>query len=80
MEPEDYPDKRDALVGDFRNYLSILKSVHSGADLAASAQVSSWRLASWSFEATVVSLLVAGAGGPQGVHSSWVMPAPSQCV
>ena len=41
MEPEDYPDKRDALIGDFRNYLSILKSVHSGADLAASAQVSS---------------------------------------
>ena len=41
VEPEDYPDKRDALIGDFRNYLSILKSVHSGADLAASAQVSS---------------------------------------
>ena len=39
MEPEDYPDKRGALIGDFRNYLSILKAVHSGADLVASAQV-----------------------------------------
>ena len=39
MEPEDYPDKRDALIRDFRNYLSILKAVHSGADLVASAQV-----------------------------------------
>ena len=39
MEPEDYPDKREALVNDFRNYLSILKAVHSGADLTASAQV-----------------------------------------
>ena len=38
VEPEDYPDKRDALIGDFRNYLGILKAVHSGADLNASAQ------------------------------------------
>ena len=25
VEPEDYPDKRDALISEFRNYLSILK-------------------------------------------------------
>ena len=38
VEPEDYPDKREALIKDFRNYLGILKAVHSGADLNASAQ------------------------------------------
>lgn len=38
MEPQDYPDKRDALINDFRNYLGILKAVHSGADLNASAE------------------------------------------
>ena len=38
MEPDDYPDKRDSLIGDFRNYLGILKAVHSGADLNASAE------------------------------------------
>ena len=32
-EPEDYPDKRDGLIADFQNYLSIIKSVHEGADL-----------------------------------------------
>lgn len=31
-------DKKDALLGEFRAYLRILKSVHSGADLNASAQ------------------------------------------
>ena len=31
-------DKKDALVGEFRSYLGILKAVHSGADLNASAQ------------------------------------------
>ena len=25
VEPEDYPDKRDALIGEFQNYLGILK-------------------------------------------------------
>lgn len=38
VEPADYPDKRDSLIGDFRNYLGILKAVHSGADLNASAE------------------------------------------
>ncbi|KAL4422809.1 hypothetical protein ABPG75_009006 [Micractinium tetrahymenae] len=36
-EPEFFPDKRDALIGEFENYLKILKAVHSGADLQASA-------------------------------------------
>ena len=36
-EPQDFPDKRAALAADFRNYLAILKGVHSGADLAAAA-------------------------------------------
>lgn len=38
VEPQDYPDKRGQLIHDFRNYLSILKAVHSGADLNASAE------------------------------------------
>jgi alpha-glucan,water dikinase len=37
-EPEWFgPDKKDALVRDFRAYLGVLKAVHSGADLQASA-------------------------------------------
>ena len=38
VEPENYPDKKDALIGEFRNYLKILRAVHSGADLQASAE------------------------------------------
>ena len=38
VEPQDYPDKRGALIKDFRSYLGILKAVHSGADLNASAE------------------------------------------
>eukprot|EP00884_Botryococcus_braunii_P013249 jgi/Botrbrau1/21925/Bobra.0249s0049.1 len=41
VEPNDFPDKRGALISEFRNYLGILKAVHSGADLQASAQVPS---------------------------------------
>ncbi|GFR47292.1 hypothetical protein Agub_g8979 [Astrephomene gubernaculifera] len=37
LEPEYYPEKREALLRDFRAYLGILKAVHSGADLSASA-------------------------------------------
>ncbi|KAK9809702.1 hypothetical protein WJX73_007079 [Symbiochloris irregularis] len=44
VEPEDYPDKRGALINDFRSYLGILKSVHSGADLNASAQAAGDKL------------------------------------
>ena len=32
-EPQDFPDKRDALIADFQNYLGIIKAVHEGADL-----------------------------------------------
>jgi len=35
-EPEDFPDKRAELIGDFREYLSVLKAVHSAADLTHS--------------------------------------------
>ena len=38
VEPENYPDKKDALIGEFTNYLKILRAVHSGADLQASAE------------------------------------------
>ncbi len=38
VEPENYPDKNDALIGEFRNYLKVLQAVHSGADLQASAE------------------------------------------
>ena len=35
VEPEDYPDKREALIGEFQNYLGILKVLpsHHMADL-----------------------------------------------
>ncbi|GAB4820070.1 hypothetical protein N2152v2_007116 [Parachlorella kessleri] len=36
-EPEFFPDKKDALIRDLNNYLNILKSTHSGADLQFSA-------------------------------------------
>ena len=44
MEPEHYPDKKDALIGEFRNYLKILRAVHSGADLQASAEAAGGNL------------------------------------
>ncbi|GIL92123.1 hypothetical protein Vretimale_14920 [Volvox reticuliferus] len=44
LEPEYYADKRDALIRDFRNYLGILKAVHSGADLSASANAAGNRI------------------------------------
>ena len=28
LEPADYPDKRDALIAEFRTYLGILKARH----------------------------------------------------
>ncbi len=34
-EPEDFPDKRGALINDFQRYLGIIKAVHEGADLQA---------------------------------------------
>ncbi|KAI3430517.1 hypothetical protein D9Q98_005110 [Chlorella vulgaris] len=40
-DPFFYADKKDALIGEFENYLKILKSVHSGADLQASASAAS---------------------------------------
>jgi len=43
-EPQYYGDKRDALIRDFRNYLGILKSVHAGADLQASASAAGNRI------------------------------------
>ncbi|GLC33353.1 hypothetical protein PLESTB_000342400 [Pleodorina starrii] len=44
LEPEYYGDKREALIRDFRNYLGILKAVHSGADLSASASAAGNRI------------------------------------
>lgn len=44
VEPEDYPDKRGPLIHDFRHYLGILKAVHSGADLNASAEAAGGNL------------------------------------
>jgi len=45
-EPEDFPDRRDGLIKDFREYLRVLKSVHSGADLQSAAATVSNRLPS----------------------------------
>lgn len=38
-DPQDYPDRRAALIRDFENFLRILKSVHSGTDLETAAGV-----------------------------------------
>jgi hypothetical protein len=38
QEPEHFGDRKDALIGEFENYLGILKAVHSGADLQAAAK------------------------------------------
>ncbi|MBN2712255.1 MAG: hypothetical protein JXR97_07430, partial [Planctomycetes bacterium] len=35
-DPQFWPEKRDSLISEFRNYLDILKSVHSGTDLQVS--------------------------------------------
>ncbi|GAX78330.1 hypothetical protein CEUSTIGMA_g5772.t1 [Chlamydomonas eustigma] len=44
LEPEFYGDKKGALISEFRNYLGILKAVHSGADLQASATAAGNRI------------------------------------
>ncbi len=36
-DPVFHADKKEALIGEFENFLSILKSVHSGTDLATAA-------------------------------------------
>eukprot|EP00887_Chlorella_sp_A99_P007269 scaffold2.g7269.t1 len=43
-DPEHFPDKRDALISEFQNYLKILKAVHSGADLQASASAAAGQI------------------------------------
>jgi hypothetical protein len=37
LEPQWFDGKKDSLIRDFRGYLGILKAVHSGADMQASA-------------------------------------------
>jgi len=41
-EPEDFPWMRDNLIGEFQNYLGILKAVHSGTDLHTCAGAADW--------------------------------------
>jgi alpha-glucan,water dikinase len=43
-EPDYYADKKDALIGEFENFLRVLKSVHSGTDLESAANVARGRL------------------------------------
>ena len=38
VEPEFYPDKKDALISDFEHFLKTLKSVHSATDLGTCMQ------------------------------------------
>jgi alpha-glucan,water dikinase len=45
-DPEFYPDKKDALIGDFENFLRILKSVHAGTDLDTALGAARGRLES----------------------------------
>lgn len=43
-DPHYYPDRKDALVRDFENFLRILKSVHAGTDLETAAAAARGRL------------------------------------
>jgi alpha-glucan,water dikinase len=43
-DPEFYGDRKDALVGEFENFLRILKSVHAGADLDSASGPARGRL------------------------------------
>jgi alpha-glucan,water dikinase len=43
-EPTFYGDKKDALIGEFDNFLRILKSVHAGTDLESAAAAARGRL------------------------------------
>ena len=62
-DPQDFPDKRGALAADFRAYLSILKGVHSGADLAAAVAAAGDGLPA-AARRHVAAVLSAGARGP----------------
>lgn len=43
-EPTFYGDRKDALIGEFENFLAILKSVHSGTDLDSAIAAARGRL------------------------------------
>src|SRR6185437_11482228 len=43
-EPTFYGDRKDALIGEFENFLKILKSVHSGTDLDSAIAAARGRL------------------------------------
>lgn len=43
-DPEFYPDRKNALLGEFENFLRILKSVHSGTDLESAYQAARGRI------------------------------------
>ncbi|HZY86788.1 MAG TPA: PEP/pyruvate-binding domain-containing protein, partial [Gemmataceae bacterium] len=43
-DPEFYGDRKDALVGEFENFLRILKAVHAGTDLDSAAGAARGRL------------------------------------
>jgi alpha-glucan,water dikinase len=43
-EPEFYADKKDALIGEFQNFLRVLNSVHAGTDLESAVGAARGRL------------------------------------
>jgi alpha-glucan, water dikinase len=43
-DPEFYADKKDALIGEFENFLRILRSVHAGTDVDTAAAAARGRL------------------------------------
>lgn len=45
LAPEHFPDKKDGLLHDFRDFLHLLKSVHAGTDLATSIDAAQCLLA-----------------------------------
>lgn len=55
-EPTFYADRKDALIGEFDNFLRILKSVHAGTDLESALGAARGRLAN-GLQAKIESLL-----------------------
>ena len=61
-EPLHRPHIKDALLGDFGNYLKILKSVHSGADLNECVEACAGRLGGVSGALEYVRKMQGGGG------------------
>ncbi|KFM28490.1 Alpha-glucan water dikinase, chloroplastic [Auxenochlorella protothecoides] len=63
VDPQFFGDRRDALLADFRAYLKVLKAVHSGADLQASASAAARIVPAAAKAPLGYALAHAGTGG-----------------